>query len=62
MSMIRSATRPKMPEADTMQTPVCTTELSAVSLSYADFASRGVKVSCLEFPFSADGLAFLPPS
>ena len=26
-------------------TPVCTTELSAVALSYADFQSRGVKVS-----------------
>lgn len=26
------------------QTPVCTTELSAVALSYADFQSRGVKV------------------
>ncbi|KIR51120.1 thiol-specific antioxidant protein 3 [Cryptococcus gattii Ru294] len=25
-------------------TPVCTTELSAVALSYADFASRGVKL------------------
>ncbi|WVN89218.1 uncharacterized protein L203_104436 [Cryptococcus depauperatus CBS 7841] len=25
-------------------TPVCTTELSAVNLSYADFASRGVKL------------------
>jgi hypothetical protein len=28
----------------TSQTPVCTTELSAVALSYADFQSRGVKV------------------
>ena len=26
------------------QTPVCTTELSAVALSYADFQSRGVKL------------------
>lgn len=26
------------------QTPVCTTELSAVALSYADFESRGVKL------------------
>lgn len=30
------------------QTPVCTTELSAVALSYADFQSRGVKVGYLQ--------------